>query len=172
MKREIDLILIMGVSGCGKSTVGALLAERLGGTFLEGDDFHPPENKMLMGAGVPLTDKERWPWFDNLRREIERALAESDRRPVVVSCSALKRSYREYLLRGHEGRARLVFLDGDFALIHGRMVSREHEYMPASLLESQFAALEKPVPEEGAIALGIERSAEELVESLLGVLGR
>lgn len=161
-----DLILIMGVSGCGKSTVGSLLARRLGGTFLEGDDFHPSENKRLMGEGIPLTDRERWPWFDLLRSAIQSALAESERRPVILSCSALKKRYREYLLRGYEGRARLVFLDGDFALIRGRMESREHEYMPTSLLESQFAALEKPEPEEGAIALSIERSVEELVADL------
>ena len=162
----IDLVLVMGVSGCGKSTVGEELADRIGGQFLEGDDFHPPENKQLMGAGIPLTDKERWPWFDNLRAEIEAALASSDRRPVVASCSALKRSYRDYLLRGFGGRARVVFLSGDFDLIHGRMKARDHEYMPASLLESQFATLEEPAPEEKAIALSIERPAEDLVAEL------
>ena len=162
----IDLILVMGVSGCGKSTVGQELADRLGGQFLEGDDFHPPENKRRMGAGIPLTDKERWPWFDNLRSEIETALADKDRRPVVASCSALKRSYRDYLLRGFGDRARLVFLAGDFSLIHGRMQARDHEYMPASLLESQFATLEEPTPDEEAIRLEIERPAEELVSEL------
>ncbi len=167
----IDLLLVMGVSGCGKSTVGTRLAERLGGSFLEGDDFHPPENKRLMGAGVPLTDTERWPWFDILRSAIDESLGDEKKRPVVLSCSALKRSYRDYLLRGFEGRSRIIFLEGSFELIHGRMESREHEYMPASLLESQFATLEAPAPEENAIQLSIEHPAEELVEAVLAELG-
>lgn len=167
----MDLILVMGVSGCGKSTVGEELARRLGGQFLEGDDYHPPENKKLMGAGVPLTDRERWPWFDNLRAEIESALASSPRRPVVASCSALKRSYRDYLLRGFEGRSRLVFLSGDFELIHSRMKARDHEYMPASLLESQFATLEEPTSEEGAIRLSIEQAPGEIVSALAKTFG-
>lgn len=166
----IDLILVMGVSGCGKSTVGMMLAKRLGGTFLEGDDFHPPENKQLMGDGIPLTDKERWPWFDLLRKAIDETLADEQKRPAVLSCSALKRSYRDYLLREFEDRARIVFLDGSFELIHGRMQAREHEYMPASLLESQFATLEKPEPEENAIALSIETPPDELLESILAKL--
>ncbi|MCB1062659.1 MAG: gluconokinase [Verrucomicrobiae bacterium] len=169
MNRETDLILIMGVSGCGKSTVGMGLAERLGGVFLEGDDFHPPHNKQLMGAGIPLTDKERWPWFDNLRDEIEKALANSDKRPVILSSSALKPEYRRYLLRGYENRCRLVFLRGDFDLIHGRMQARQHEYMPASLLESQFATLVEPGDDEEALVLGIESPIEEIISELENV---
>ena len=163
-----DLILVMGVSGCGKSTVGEALASRLGGRFLEGDDFHPPANKALMGAGVPLTDKERWPWFDNLREAIGAALEEAGGDgPVVASCSALKRSYRDYLLEGFGDRAKLVFLEGDFELIHSRMKARDHEYMPASLLESQFATLEVPGSEEPVIRLSIEQPPEEIVSTLV-----
>ena len=168
----IDLVLVMGVSGCGKSTVGEALAERLGGRFLEGDDFHPPANKTLMGAGVPLTDKERWPWFDNLREAIKAALAEEgDGGPVVASCSALKRSYRDYLLEGFGEGARLVFLEGDFDLIHSRMRARDHEYMPASLLESQFATLEAPGSDEPVVRLGIDLAPEEIVSTLVKTFG-
>ncbi len=161
-----DLILVMGVSGCGKSTVGQELADRLGGVFLEGDDFHPPANKAKMGAGTPLTDEDRWPWFDRLRAAIAEALANPGTRPVVVSCSALKPAYREYLRRGYEDRSRLVFLRGDFDLIHGRMRARQHEYMPASLLESQFATLVEPGADEDPVTLDIERPISELVDAL------
>lgn len=161
----------MGVSGCGKSTVGKALAARLGGRFLEGDDFHPPANKRFMGAGVPLTDEERWPWFDNLRAAIETALSEKGLGPVVVSCSALKRSYRDYLLEGFDARARLVFLEGSFDLIYSRMKARDHEYMPASLLESQFSTLEDPDPDEPVIRLNIAESPEILISELVRILG-
>ena len=170
MNRKTDLILVMGVSGCGKTTIGESVAALLGGTFLEGDSFHPPENKAKMGAGIPLSDDDRWPWFDLLRAAIDEALTDPDRLPVVVSCSALKRSYRDYLRRGLENRSVLVFLDGDFDLIFGRMNAREHEYMPASLLESQFATLEQPDASEGVLTLSIERPVEEIVETVVSML--
>ena len=126
----------MGVSGCGKSTVGALLAQKLGVEFLDGDEFHPPENVARMAAGVPLTDADRQPWLERLNAELRR------RDNVVLACSALKESYRQTLSRGID--CRFVHLRGSIELIRSRLAARRHRYMPATLLESQFAALEPP----------------------------
>lgn len=161
----------MGPSGCGKSTVGPLLAERLGGVFLEGDDFHPSANKAKMGSGTPLTDEDRWPWFDNLRAEVAAAMDRHPGRPVIASCSALKAKYRAYILGGYDGAARIVFLRGPKDLIAGRIAAREHEYMPASLLDSQFAALEEPLPEENAIVLDIGGTPGEIADHIVERLG-
>ena len=126
----------MGVSGCGKSTVGALLAQKLGVEFLDGDEFHPPQNVAKMAAGVPLDDADRRPWLERLNAEL-RARAD-----VVLACSALKQSYRDILAQGAD--CRFVHLRGSIELIRSRLQERKHRYMPASLLESQFAALEAP----------------------------
>ncbi|MGD9745147.1 MAG: gluconokinase [Verrucomicrobiales bacterium] len=155
-------ILLMGVSGCGKSTVGALLAERLGGEFIEGDDLHPPENKVKMGQGIPLQDEDRWPWFDGVRR----ILREGTRHPVITSCSALKRKYRDYLREGFDD-LRLIHLRGGADLIGERLKDRQHEYMPASLLPSQFAAFEEPVPEEDIWVFPIEGSPGDIVTAIV-----
>jgi len=146
----------MGVSGSGKSTVGALLAERLGVEFLDGDDYHPPANVAKMAAGQPLEDADRGPWLERLNAELRR------RRSAVLACSALKAAYREVLARGVD--CRIVHLRGSIELIRDRMQSRRHRYMPASLLESQFAALEPPA---GAIDIDIARPAAECVEEIL-----
>lgn len=169
---EPKLILLMGPSGCGKSTVGPLLAARIAGIYLEGDDFHPPENKARMGAGIPLRDEDRWPWFANLRAAIDAAFAENPERPVVASCSALKRAYREALLRGgREHDARLVFLRGAKDLIASRLGDRVHEYMPATLLDSQFATLEEPGDDENALVIDIGPTPETLAKELASALG-
>jgi gluconokinase len=161
----------MGPSGCGKSTVGPLLAGRLGGVYLEGDDFHPPENKAKMAAGTPLTDADRWPWFENLRAAVYASRIESPGAPVVLSCSALKRKYRDFLLGGYEGdRSRLVYLSGSRDLIAGRLSERVHEYMPATLLDSQFAALEVPAPDEHAIEMPIGAPPEKLAADIATLL--
>jgi len=164
------LILLMGPSGCGKSTVGPLLAGRIGGVYLEGDDFHPPENKAKMAAGTPLTDADRWPWFENLRAAVYAALVEAPDRPVVLSCSALKRKYRDFLLGGHEGSSRLVYLSGTRELIADRLSDRVHEYMPPTLLDSQFASLEEPAPDERAIVIPIGDTPELLAAAIAGQL--
>jgi len=161
-------IIIMGVSGCGKSTIAERLAGEIGGVFLEGDAFHPPENKAKMAAGIPLRDDDRWPWFDRLVHAAN-AVLESDRSPVLA-CSALKQVYRDTLFRPFPNH-RLVYLQGSFDLIKGRMDAREHEYMTSDLLRSQYAILEEPTPHPGLLTLSIELSPDEIIASLLDWLG-
>jgi gluconokinase len=131
------IVLVMGVAGAGKTTIGEALAQELGWPFIDADDYHPPENVAKMKAGVPLEDADRWPWLSILNKELKRV------EDAVLACSALKASYRERLAQGID-RFTTVYLDGDFALINERMKSRRHRYMPAALLESQFASLEPP----------------------------
>ncbi len=156
------LVLVMGVAGSGKSTVGLRLAARLpGAVYLEGDELHPEGNIKKMSAGIPLGDADRYPWFDRVLEEVRSCIEQS--RFVLVGCSALKREYRDYLLRDFPG-GRLLFLEGDFETIHRRMGRREH-FMPQALLESQFADLEVPVQgEEAFLRLSIDRPIDELVE--------
>lgn len=150
----------MGVSGSGKSTVGALLATRLGCEFLDADEFHPPENVAKMAAGVPLTDADRAPWLARLNAELKR------RKGAVLACSALKESYRRTLAQGID--CRFVHLRGPIELIRARMQTRRHRYMPAALLESQFATLEPPA---GAIEVDIAEPPERCVERIRASLG-
>ncbi len=158
----------MGVSGCGKTTVADLVATEIGGIFLEGDAFHPPANKTKMGAGIPLTDEDRWPWFDLLIAEARKALASG--KPPVLACSALKQRYREHLFSGFPD-CRLVYLEGSYELIKDRMDARQHEYMTSTLLRSQFDALEAPQPGPGTLVLSIEQAPEELVRQIVAWLG-
>lgn len=164
-----SFIVLMGVSGCGKTTLARQLAERIGGTYLEGDDFHPPENKGKMGKGIPLTDEDRWPWFQTLNR-VARETLERGSIPVM-SCSALKRSYRDALF-DQFNHPRLIFLEGSFELIKSRMDRRDHEYMTSALLESQFATLEAPESDEKALALSIADTPGELIEQALSWLDK
>ena len=158
-------IVIMGVSGSGKSTVGAALAERLGVAFRDADEFHPEANVAKMSAGIPLTDDDRWPWLD----AIGGALAEAGRegRGIVVGCSALRRIYRDRL-RAAAGRP-LVFvhLVSGHATLAKRMLTRKGHFMPASLLDSQLATLEPPTPDEGAISVSNEQPVDKVVEAVL-----
>ena len=162
-----NVIVVMGVSGCGKSTVAARLAERLGWHFAEADLFHPPANVDKMRSGVALNDDDRWPWLQSIAAWIDGARRKA--KPSVVMCSALKRSYRELII-GERDDVALVYLKGDYALIEGRLAARAHAYMPASLLASQFAALEEPVGEEHATVVAIDRAPEEIVESIVAAL--
>ncbi len=150
------IVVVMGVSGSGKTTIGTLLAAHLGCPFLDGDDFHPPENVAKMAAGTPLSDTDRWPWLENLNGKL------IDKPRAVLACSALKESYRAVLARGLPD-CRFVHLRGSIELIRARMKERRHRYMPASLLESQFATLEPPAD---AIEVDIGVSAPECVAAI------
>ncbi|MFO1414370.1 MAG: gluconokinase [Burkholderiales bacterium] len=134
------ILVVMGVSGCGKSTVGQALAEAVGWPFLDADDFHPPANIAKMAAGQPLVDDDRWPWLDRIADELRTILARGGH--AVLACSALREVYRERLRRA--GDVRFVFLQGDRDTIAARLAARTHVYMPPSLLPSQFATLEPP----------------------------
>ena len=158
------VLVVMGVSGCGKTTIGESLARRLGWRYVEGDRLHPPGNVEKMRNGVPLDDDDRGPWLAAIASRIAELRAEGH--GVVVACSALKKAYREQL-RGDRADVRFAYLKGDRAAIAERLARRSHAYMPASLLDSQFAALEEPAPDENAIVVSIERSPEEIVETVV-----
>jgi len=157
------IVLLMGVSGSGKSTVGAALAGQLGWQMQEGDALHPPENVAKMARGEALTDEDRAPWLDAIGLVLDRwhAAGESG----IVTCSALKRAYRDRLRAGRPELV-LVFLHGSPELIQDRLAHRQGHFMPATLLGSQFATLEEPAPDEGAIVEEIDRPAEDVVRDL------
>jgi carbohydrate kinase (thermoresistant glucokinase family) len=163
----VTTVVVMGVSGCGKSTVGAVLAQELGATFLEGDAFHPPTNVARMAAGVPLTDADREGWLQVLSRLLGEARREG--RAVVLSCSALKRSYRD-TLRAQAGDIVWIHLTGTRELLEQRMAARQGHYMPSSLLVSQLATLEPPAGDERALTLDIARAPAQLLGDALAWL--
>lgn len=156
-------LVLMGVSGCGKSSVGEALSARLGLPYRDGDDLHPAGNVEKMRAGTALTDADRWPWLDRVAGVLR---AEA---PVIVGCSALKRAYRDRLRAGAGGPVTFVHLAGSRDLIGARMARRTGHYMPLTLLESQFAALEPPGPEE-AISVDIALPLPDLVQAVLSRL--
>lgn len=158
-------LVVMGVSGCGKSTVGSLLGQRLGMPFLDGDDFHPAANKQKMAAGVPLTNKDREPWLGRLGELLAAKAGDGATVPPIVACSALKRRYRD-LLRSYAPEVVFIHLAGTAATIGARMEARAHEFMPRALLESQFAALEELAADEPHILGDVTQPLEVLVESL------
>jgi carbohydrate kinase (thermoresistant glucokinase family) len=160
-------VVVMGVSGCGKSTVGQQLAERLGLPFVEGDTLHPPENVARMAAGIPLTDEDRWPWLDR----IAQALGDARDGGVVVACSALKRAYRDRL-RGAAPDLTLIHLRGERDALAARLASRRGHYMPASLLDSQLRTLQPPEPDERAIELDVQAPPQALVQQTEAFVAR
>jgi carbohydrate kinase (thermoresistant glucokinase family) len=174
----MTVLVIMGVSGSGKSTVGAMLAGRLGWDFAEGDDLHPPENVAKMRSGHPLTDEDRQPWLERVAAWI-REHTEAGR-PGVITCSALKRRYRE-VLRGREGAAGagvedggdvvFVYLRGSGEHIAARLAVRHGHFMPPSLLDSQLADLEEPGPDEPAVRIDIGESPTATTEAVVAALG-
>jgi gluconokinase len=151
----------MGVSGSGKSTIGEPLAGRLGWPFFDADEFHPPENVAKMASGVPLTDADRWPWLALLNAKLK------GEKNAVLACSALKQSYRDALATGLAD-CRFVHLRGSIELIRARLAERQHRYMPASLLDSQFATLEPPL---GAIDVDIAQAPAHCVDRIIASLG-
>ncbi len=153
------ILVVMGVSGSGKSTVGQALATARGWRFLDADDFHPPANVEKMAAGLPLVDADRWPWLDRIADELRAVLAGGGH--AVLACSALREAYRERLRRA--GDVRFVFLQGDQATIAARIAQRSHKYMPPSLLPSQFATLEPP---DDAFVVDIRVSVDEQVRRI------
>jgi carbohydrate kinase (thermoresistant glucokinase family) len=159
--------IVMGVSGSGKTTVAALVAQALGCRFQEGDDLHPRANIEKMRRGVPLTDADRMPWLRRIADEIDgwRARGESG----VLTCSALKRSYRDIII-GNRKDVSLVYLRGSHDLIHQRMVARHEHFMPVALLDSQFQALEEPSPDERPIIVDAGRRPAEIASEVVAAL--
>jgi gluconokinase len=153
--------LLMGVSGCGKTTIGKALATKLGWGFYDADDFHTPENKAKMSAGIPLDDNDRAPWLVSLHTLISTCLKENEH--GVLACSALKERYRQILLSGNQG-VLIVYLKGDYDLIWSRMISRPGHYMKPEMLQSQFEVLEEPTY---GLVVDVSRSVDEIVACIL-----
>jgi len=158
---NIRFFIVMGVSGCGKSSVGQTLASRLGWSFYDADDFHPPENVAKMASGTPLDDSDRAPWLSALHDLISSSLRED--KPGVLACSSLKERYRQQLLDGNEG-VQIVYLKGSYDLIWSRMSARKDHYMKPHMLKSQFEALEEP---SNALTMDISMSVEDIVQEIL-----
>jgi gluconokinase len=154
------IFIVMGVAGCGKSTVGKLLAGTLGWRYIEGDEFHPAENVKKMGSGIPLNDDDRQGWLLSLRNEIEKAKLNNEN--AVMACSALKQKYR-LILKKDDADVKFVFLKGDFDTIQQRLEKRAHHFMKAGMLQSQFDALEEPAD---AIICDVAFPPEEIVEQV------
>ncbi len=158
------ILVVMGVSGSGKTTVAAMLAGFLGAKFIEGDDLHPRTNVEKMRSGTPLTDADRLPWLQRIAREIDTWRANGDK--GVVTCSALKRAYRDIVVGGRPEVA-LAYLRGSRELIHHRMAVRHEHFMPVGLLDSQFATLQEPGAEERPIVVDVEGEPSEIVARIL-----
>jgi carbohydrate kinase (thermoresistant glucokinase family) len=161
------VLVLMGVSGCGKSTVAALLAGRLGWPFEEGDSLHPQANVDKMAAGHPLDDEDRWPWLEKVADWVEGCLDAG--RSGIITCSSLKRSYREIIGRRGSG-VEFVYLAGSEELIAARLAVRQGHFMPPALLESQFATLEEPEPDEPSIRVEVGPAASVVADQILGML--
>ena len=159
-----SILVIMGVSGSGKTTIGQLLSAELICSFIDGDDFHPPVNIKKMSSGEALTDEDRWPWLEILTDKIQEYIQQEQ--SMVLACSALKKSYREILCVERE-LVQFIYLKGNYATILRRMQSRENHFMTKSLLQSQFATLEEP---EDAIVVDISPSPSEILKSIRGLL--
>lgn len=165
--RRASVVVVMGVSGSGKSTIGSQLARRLQWEYEDGDWFHPSSNVEKMHAGVPLTDEDRWPWLKAIAAWIDEARAAG--RHGVVACSALKKRYRLVLMEGRPDVV-LVYLKGDQDLIARRIATRHEHFMPAALLKSQFDALEEPTPDERPIVVSVEPAPGQIVRAIVDAL--
>ena len=161
-------IVVMGVAGSGKTTIGEKLAERLGWAYEDADKFHPRANVEKMSAGHPLTDEDRWPWLRAIADEIDRVCSRHGH--VVIGCSALKRAYRDVLVHGR-GDVRIVYLDGSQELIGRRLKARKGHFMPPALLDSQFKALQPPGDDEHPVTVSIDAPVGTIVDDILRKLG-
>jgi gluconokinase len=161
-------LVVMGVSGSGKSTIGEKLAKRIGWRYEDGDRFHPSTNVAKMSAGQPLTDEDRWPWLQAIADEIDRVCEAGER--AVIACSALKHAYRDILVH-RRSDVRIVFLMGTQALIADRLARRKGHFMPPGLLDSQFRTLEPPETSEHPVTVSIDASVETIVEDIVRQLG-
>ncbi len=161
---KTKIILLMGVSSCGKTTVGNRLSQILGWPFFDGDSFHPPANVEKMRSGLPLTDEDRLPWLNSMRVKIEEQMSSGG--GAIFACSALKDSYRQILMKS-DSTITLIHLSGSKEKLRERATARVHQYMPASLLDSQFEALEIP---KNAFAVSVEGTIEDTIAQILGGL--
>jgi carbohydrate kinase (thermoresistant glucokinase family) len=159
----MTVVVVMGVSSSGKTTIARGLAEAEGWTLLEGDSFHPPANVAKMASGHPLTDDDRWPWLRAIAAGIDACRARGE--SAVVACSALRRAYRDILI-GDRKDVRLVYLKGSRKLIGERMAARKHHFMPTALLDSQFSTLEEPGPDENPITVEIGGTPDAIVAAI------
>ncbi len=162
------ILAVMGVSGSGKTTIARALAGRLGWPFQEGDDLHPPANVAKMHAGIPLDDSDRMPWLQAVAAWVDARLAAGEN--GIITCSLLKRAYRDIVV-GDRSRVRLLFLRGDEALIGDHVAHRQHHFMPASLLHSQFETLEEPGPDEHPIVVQIGKTVADTVQAAMEAVG-
>ena len=161
----VAAIVVMGVSGAGKSTVGRLMAARLDCPFRDADSFHPKANIEKMSRGEPLTDDDRWPWLHAIAAWIAEHRAAGT--TCVVTCSALKRAYRDIVTDAQSADVRLVYLKGDFDLIAARLAARKGHFMPPALLQSQFDALQEPAPDERAVTVPIDTTPEQITARII-----
>ena len=166
--RNLSIVVVMGVSGCGKSTIASMLAHRLNWIYEDGDWFHPQSHVRKMHAGEPLTDEDRWPWLHGIAAWIDASRRVGNH--GTVACSALKRAYRDILV-GERRDVRIVYLKGERDLIARRLAARDGHFMPPSLLDSQFAALEEPQADEHPIVVSIIPHPREIVEEIVKRLG-
>lgn len=164
---KVSAVIIMGVSGSGKTTIAEALAEKLGFSCEDGDSYHPESNVAKMHSGIPLTDEDRGPWLRAIAQAIDRKAKANT--PVVIACSALKRAYREILVHGRKN-VRIVYLKGSRDLIAKRLALRSDHFMPASLLDSQFATIEEPLPAERVMTADIDASVNEIVAQIVNQL--
>jgi gluconokinase len=162
-----SVVIVMGVSGSGKSTIGALLASRLRWEFEDGDWLHPAANVEKMHQGIPLTDEDRWPWLRAIADWIDEVRRSGGH--AVLACSALKRRYRDFLV-GERQDVRLVYLKGDEPLLARRIATRHEHFMPPALLHSQFEALEEPAPDENPVVVSVDAQPREIVARILAAL--
>ncbi|WP_155951219.1 gluconokinase [Rhizobium mesoamericanum] len=159
-------MVLMGVAGCGKSSVGAALATRCSAVYRDGDDLHPAENITKMSKGIPLADADRWPWLTRVAIALR-----ADIGPTIIGCSALKRAYRQHIERIAGSPVTFIHLAGTAEVIEKRIKERQGHFMPPALLASQFAALQPPGPDENAISVDIDQPLDAVVEAIVAQLG-